>query len=129
MKYLARIALLALIISTVCCTTGVDVSAAVSESGWKCLHNNNHKFAIPRAWKSYGAYDTNAKANIAGAKSAGFANVDVYMFPCRGHSASDQVSSLVSNLGAAQYGMIWIDVEVNPSSGCSWSSYSHSSNC
>ena len=25
--------------------------------------------------------------------------------------------------------MIWIDVEVNPSSGCSWASYSFSSNC
>lgn len=27
------------------------------------------------------------------------------------------------------YGMIWIDVETNPSSGCSWSGYSGSSNC
>jgi len=25
--------------------------------------------------------------------------------------------------------MVWIDVEINPSSGCSWTSYSWSSNC
>ena len=44
-------------------------------------------FVIARAWKSYGAYDGNAKSNIASAKSAGFKYVDVYMFPCRGKSA------------------------------------------
>ena len=56
-------------------------------------------------------------------------NVDVYMFPCRGKSASSQASGLVRGLGNADYGMIWIDVEANPSSGCSWASYSASSNC
>jgi len=25
--------------------------------------------------------------------------------------------------------MVWIDVEINPSSGCSWTSYSWASNC
>jgi hypothetical protein len=29
----------------------------------------------------------------------------------------------------AGYGMIWIDVEDNPSSGCSWNSHTHASNC
>jgi len=29
----------------------------------------------------------------------------------------------------SNYGMIWIDVEENPSSGCSWASYSAASNC
>ncbi len=51
------------------------------------------------------------------------------MFPCRGQSASSQVSNLVSSLGSSNYGMIWIDVESNPSSGCSWASYSGSANC
>lgn len=27
------------------------------------------------------------------------------------------------------FGQVWIDVEDNPSSGCSWNSYSSSSNC
>jgi len=29
----------------------------------------------------------------------------------------------------ATYGMIWLDIEYNPSPGCSWASYSASSNC
>lgn len=36
---------------------------------------------------------------------------------------------MISGLSGSNYGTIWIDVEVNPSSGCSWASYSHSSNC
>jgi hypothetical protein len=31
--------------------------------------------------------------------------------------------------GAANFGMVWLDIEINPSSGCSWTSYSWSSNC
>mmetsp|Transcript_227 Transcript_227/g.227 ORF Transcript_227/g.227 Transcript_227/m.227 type:complete len:160 (+) Transcript_227:246-725(+) len=29
----------------------------------------------------------------------------------------------------ADFGMVWIDVEINPSYGCSWYDYSYSSNC
>ena len=25
--------------------------------------------------------------------------------------------------------MIWLDIETNPSTGCSWNSFSHESNC
>ena len=86
-------------------------------------------FAIPRAYKSYGAFDSNAINNVNNARAAGIPYVDVYMFPCRGKSASDQVSDLINNLGSTNYGMIWLDVETNPSSGCSWASYSAASNC
>ena len=44
-----------------------------------------------------------------------------------GWRAANGVDDEESN-GTA-YGMIWIDVETNPSSGCSWSGYSASSNC
>jgi len=37
------------------------------------------------------------------------------------------VDSNASN--GVNFGMVWIDVEINPSSGCSWTSYSWSSNC
>ena len=50
------------------------------------------------------------------------------MFPCRGKSAVQQANELVDSVYQS-YGMIWIDVEINPSSGCSWYSYSSSSNC
>ena len=51
------------------------------------------------------------------------------MFPCRGKSASSQVTDLINNMAGSNYGMIWLDVETNPSSGCSWSGFSDASNC
>ena len=57
-------------------------------TNWSCLRNAGYTFAIPRAWYSYGALDVNVKANIVNARAAGMPNVDVYMFPCRGKSAS-----------------------------------------
>eukprot|EP00347_Sterkiella_histriomuscorum_P023175 403335663 len=110
-------------------TQGIDISQLVSTSGWQCLKNAGYSFAIPRAWCSYGGFDKNAVTNIHNAKAAGIPFVDVYMFPCRGKSASQQVADLISNLGSASYGQIWVDVETNPSSGCSWASYSGASNC
>ena len=98
-------------------------------SNWQCIKQAGYSFAIPRAWKSYGAFDSNALANVRNARAAGIPYVDVYMFPCRGQSASAQVASLVSNLGSANYGQIWLDIETNPSSGCSWAGRSGADNC
>ena len=36
---------------------------------------------------------------------------------------------MITDLGSSNYGMIWMDIETNPSSGCSWASFSHASNC
>jgi len=30
---------------------------------------------------------------------------------------------------SAPYGIIWVDVEINPSPGCSWADFSFESNC
>ena len=65
---------------------GVDVSTLVTN--WSCLKNAGYSFAVARAWQSFGAFDQNVLANIRNAKAAGITNVDVYMFPCRGKSAS-----------------------------------------
>lgn len=86
-------------------------------------------FAIARAWRSSGTMDPNAVANIKNARAAGIPNVDVYLFPCRAHSAADQVNQMISDLGSANYGTIWMDVETNPSTTCSWDNFSHASNC
>ena len=32
-------------------------------------------------------------------------------------------------MGSSSYGMIWLDIETNPSPGCSWASWSGGSNC
>ena len=51
------------------------------------------------------------------------------MFPCRGKIANHQVDEMIANIPGNLYGMVWIDVETNPSPGCSWNGYSGESNC
>jgi len=36
---------------------------------------------------------------------------------------------MMSGISGSLYGMVWIDVETNPSSGCSWSGHDSASNC
>jgi len=36
---------------------------------------------------------------------------------------------MIKNIPAHLYGKVWIDVETNPSSGCSWSGHDAASNC
>jgi hypothetical protein len=185
MKTIGSAALASLAFQSTQATLGVDVSAKVSN--WGCLKQAGYDFAIPRAWCSYGGIDANINSNIANAHAAGFKYVDVYMFPCRGKSAADQVNGLVNSVSAQNpgfrevsdvvneeesaegldagwyedvsdnetiadessgehqmwriengvpqhqlesgYGMVWIDVEDNPSTGCSWKGHSAADNC
>ena len=110
-------------------TTGVDFSTPLTLKEFDCFKSNGIGFVIPRSWKSGGSFDTEAIGNIKNAHSAGIPRVDVYMFPCRGKSATSQVASLVSELSGHNYGHIWLDIETNPSSGCSWESHTHATNC
>jgi len=157
---------------------GIDVAGTVSS--WSCLKSTaGNQFMITRAWHSTGTFDSTAPTNLDNAQKAGIQNTDVYMFPCRGKSATDQVNEMMNDLKTglagkpvhvnetfqeqaglvearglqagmngrqkpimsvkndnvnydgidATYGMVWLDMETNPSSGCSWASDSYSSNC
>lgn len=114
-------------------TNGVDLADCFND--FTCLKQSGESFVIARAWRSYGVFETCGPSNIQNARNAGIEYVDVYMFPCRGLSASSQVSSLISGLSSAlgeeefevgremlesSYGMIWLDIEINPSGGCGW---------
>ena len=107
---------------------GVDVSQLFSTSTYQCIKSSGYSFAIIRAFRSYGAVDPEAKQGLTNAKNAGLIT-DIYMFPCRGKSATSQVDDMMAAIPSNLYGMIWVDVETNPSSGCSWSGYSSASNC
>lgn len=135
------IAILAVALSVAIATNGIDLSQCFNN--FSCLKSSGEDFVITRSWLSYGAFDSCGAQNVRNAKNAGIQYVDVYMFPCRGQSASSQVSSLVSGLSSSlgedqfdderellesSYGMIWIDVETNPSRGCGWGS-DYSANC
>lgn len=60
------------------------------------------------------------------------------MFPCRGKDASVQVKDLIDYLDSMKddqspfaytTGTIWLDIETNPSTGCSWTLGNNETNC
>ena len=68
-------------------TKGVDYSTPQSLATHQCWKSSGISFAMPRAFMSHGAFDTNAPKNVANARAAGIPYVDIYMFPCRSKSA------------------------------------------
>jgi len=120
---------LSLLLAVVPCSAvlGVDVSQLFASSTYTCMKNNGYHYIIIRGYCSFGGIDTNAVSNLNNAKSAGL-TADIYMFPCRGKSATAQVDQMVSAISGNLYGTVWIDVETNPSSGCGWGS-DHTGNC
>ena len=115
--------------------TGIDVSTSVTEDTWSCMGEYGYSFAIVRGYLSYGAIDPNLISTLNSAKAAGFDYRDIYMFPCRGLGASDQMIELIDYLNdnnfesQSDYNYIWLDLESNPKTSCYWSSYSGDSNC
>ena len=116
-----------LLIVPALCTLGVDVSQLFSTSTYQCIKNNGYTFAIIRGYCSYGGVDSNIISNLNNARAAGLIT-DIYMFPCRGKSASAQVDQMMTAISSNLYGMVWIDVENNPSPGCGWGS-DYNGNC
>lgn len=51
------------------------------------------------------------------------------MFPCRGKNATAQVNQMIDNIPRNLYNRIWIDIETNPSAGCTWNGYTSEQNC
>ena len=127
MNKLHIVLLLCLSLYTTNCVLGVDVSQLFSTSTYQCMKSNGYSFAIIRGYCSYGGLDHNAVQGLQNARAAGLIT-DIYMFPCRGKSASAQVDEMIAGISGSLYGMVWIDVETNPSSGCGWSSDTNS-NC
>ena len=101
---------------------GVDVSQPASPAAAACLRAAGYSFAIPRAWESVGRFDASAPGSVASFWGAKFDHVDVYMFPCSGRNATQQVRELRGNLTAAsvRFGMLWLDIEYNPDAACAW---------
>ena len=116
-----------LIIQLALCYKGVDVSQLYHQSVYECLKKDGYSFSVPRGYHSYGGIDNNAVANLQNAKAAGL-NTDVYLFPCRSKNPASQVSEMMGGIPSNLYGMIWLDIETNPSTGCGWSN-DHNSNC
>jgi hypothetical protein len=92
------------------------------------MKKDGYSFAIIRGFCSFGGIDQHAVQSLSNAKSAGL-TTHIYMFPCRGKSPTAQVDEMIKAIGGHLYDKVWIDVETNPSSGCSWSGHDGASNC
>jgi GH25 family lysozyme M1 (1,4-beta-N-acetylmuramidase) len=93
---------------------GIDISNSYQVSDFQCLLQNGNSFVIIRGYQSSGKVDPNLISNIQNAQSAGFSNVDVYLFPCVPCGGPDQqINDLTSALSSAgvSIGTIWLDVE------------------
>ena len=115
---------------------GIDsAGSALSTSTYSCLLRAGYSFVITRAWHSTGSFDSLSAANLRNAQSAGYSpqNTSVYMFPCASSasSATAQMNAMIADLAqaGAQYARIWLDIEYNPSSACSWAKNSIDVNC
>jgi hypothetical protein len=98
---------------------GVDASQPFSTSTYQCIKNNGFEFSIIRGYCSYGGVDSHAVAGLQAARAAGLIT-DVYFFPCRGKSGTAQVNEMFNAIPSNLFGMVWIDVETNPSPNCGW---------
>ena len=102
---------------------GVDLSTLTSTDSFKCLLKN-YTFLNVRAWRSYGAFDSNSVQTLINAKGAGYKleNLGVYMFPCYSteKTAAGQMKEMVDQLSKSEYSTIWIDMETNLNPNCAW---------
>ena len=80
---------------------GIDVSSLVSVDSFKCLRNLGYDFLIVRAYRNIkdGEPDLNAPQTLANAKTAGFRDIDVYMFPCSHEYCEKSARQQVREMG------------------------------
>ena len=79
------------LLHTTYCELGIDVSQLFSVANYTCAKNNGVSFGIPRGYCSFGGMDKNVIQSLKNMKEAGL-KTDVYMFPCRGKNATQQVN-------------------------------------
>uniref|UniRef100_A0A914CID3 Lysozyme n=1 Tax=Acrobeloides nanus TaxID=290746 RepID=A0A914CID3_9BILA len=115
MKLVTLIAL-ALVIRASYATLGFDAISTLTSSTFQCLGSNGYSFFIARVGRSNGQVDTVGVQNIKNARSAGWTNVDAYIFPCTAScaSASNQVQNAINAIKNAgtTVGTIWLDIEI-----------------
>ncbi len=128
MKYIYQLLISLLLFLAVESALGIDISQPATTSQFACFKEKGVKLAIVRGFRSYGALDPNAAQTLKNARSQGL-TTDIYMFPCRGKTAQSQVDAMFSGIDHSLYNKVWLDIETNPSSGCSWKSFSPQSNC
>lgn len=97
------------LLSVALAVKGVDVSQPFSTSTYTCMKNNGVAFSVIRGYCSYGGIDAHAVEGLNAARAAGLIT-DIYMFPCRGKSATAQVNEMMGGIPNNLFGMVWLDI-------------------
>ena len=107
-----KVIILLLAVFLVSSKQGIDVSQLHSEDVLKCFVKQGYTFIVARAYKSFGAFDSNAIGTLANAQKAGMQDNGVYLFPCTSQTktAQSQVNEMVQGLKGSTYGKVWIDI-------------------
>ncbi|CUG87021.1 glycoside hydrolase, putative [Bodo saltans] len=120
MSHFSRFAVVALVATVALATDGGDISEYYGSGTFACCKNNGWDFVIVRSYCSFGGVDPNAPATLEQAAAGGIPYHDVYHFPCIGVNAATQVADDYARV-AGKFGMMWFDIETNPSPNCGWS--------
>lgn len=107
---------------------GFDAREVVNFTDYDCLKSSNLSFAIIHGYHGSGHVDTYASDILQQAKTAGFMT-DVYFVPCRSKNGTGQVKEMFTAIPSSLFSMVWIHVDYNPYSNCSWTSHDAPSNC
>lgn len=109
---LKKVIILFVAVCLASCKLGIDVSQPHSEDVLKCFVKQGYTFLVARAYKSYGAFDSNVIATLANAQKAGMTDAGVYLFPCISStkSAQTQINEMIQGLHGSSYNRVWVDV-------------------
>jgi len=121
-RYFAIFTLVVLLAAAVAAryVKGVDVSQAVPLSAAHCMRAQGYSWATVRCYQSLGNIDPNCAHSVRNFRKAGFAHVDVYIFPCQScGGGGSEVSEVVDHIKAEKIKVdrIWLDIEGNYWSG------------
>ncbi|KAI9793543.1 MAG: hypothetical protein M1816_007976 [Peltula sp. TS41687] len=113
---------------------GFDVSQAqapFNPNFWKCAYKAGYRKAVIRGYRQAcgtgGSVDSNFVPAYKAARSAGFTNIDAYMFPCTGTQKSGSCKSPKKQLdeflkvikdNKILVHRLWFDVEPTPGRPC-----------
>eukprot|EP01121_Diplochlamys_sp_Union-15-3_P020375 TRINITY_DN7936_c0_g1_i1.p1 TRINITY_DN7936_c0_g1~~TRINITY_DN7936_c0_g1_i1.p1 ORF type:complete len:236 (+),score=39.88 TRINITY_DN7936_c0_g1_i1:38-709(+) len=93
---------------------GVDVSSLISVDSFNCLKSKGFgDRVVVRISREGGEIDSNAVATLKNAATAGYPQIDGYIFPCYKCDPVVQVNNAINNLRShgANFSMIWWDIE------------------
>lgn len=96
----------------------VDLCGETDLSTWQCLNQAGYTIAIIEGFQGSGGINTNIASCVSNAWSAGFTEVDVYIWYCPNcNNTPDDAGTLVNYLSqnSVKYNYLWFDVET----GCS----------